>query len=436
MSSMFSRIAFKTYQTIGMAAYPFMGPFLRFRASRGKEDRQRRYERYGYPSADKPNGPIIWFHAASVGESMAVIPLLEHVNELGINAIMTTGTVTSAHIVRGRLPKGAYHQYVPLDLKPALERFLDHWIPDAAIFTESEIWPMTLMELERRNIPRILVNARMSDRSFKRWRNAGGVGETLFESFSHVIAQSDLDAERFKMLGARPVDVSGNLKVDTGSLPYDENELKSFSTRIGKRPCWVAVSTHEGEEEIVGSVHTTLKQRFPDLLTVLVPRHPDRSSGIHSMLKDRGLMVSRRSENETLTDKTDIYLGDTIGEMGFYLRLAQVAFIGKSLKAAGGQNPLEPAMIGIPIVSGQAIQNFRDAYRKLMEGRAVRLVADEDMLLANLEYLLRNPVERNRMAVAAYHTVKQMQGSLERTQFILDAYLFPLTIKRGLEEFS
>ena len=215
MSNFAAKIALKAYRVIGLVAYPFMGPFLRLRASRGKEDRNRRYERYGYPSAEKPSGPLIWFHAASVGESMAVIPLIEHVNELGIHSIMTTGTVTSAQIVKARLPKGTFHQYVPLDLKPAVERFLDHWQPDLSIFTESEIWPMTILELAARNVPTVLVNARMSDRSYNRWRNASGLAEALFDNFSHVIAQSDMDAERFRSLGARPVNVSGNLKVDT-----------------------------------------------------------------------------------------------------------------------------------------------------------------------------------------------------------------------------
>ncbi len=434
MSNFLSRFAFKAYQTFGLMAYPFMGPFLRIRANKGKEDRKRRYERYGYPSADKPAGPIIWFHAASVGESMAIIPLIEHVSSLGINAIMTTGTVTSAQIIRSRLPHGTYHQYVPLDLKPALERFLDHWKPDVSVFTESEIWPMTLLELSKRNIPRILVNARMSDRSFKRWKGSAGLAESLFENFSHVVAQSALDAERFKALGAHPVEVSGNLKVDTDALPYDERELRLLGDRIGKRPCWVAVSTHEGEEEICGRIHLELKKRIPNLLSVIVPRHPDRAPGIVAMMRENGLKVSQRSENIAIKPDTDIYLGDTIGEMGLYLRLAQVAFIGKSLKAAGGQNPLEPAMTGTPIISGQAVHNFRDTYKSLMEGQAVRLVTDEAMLSANIEYLLRTPAERKRMATAAYESVRKMQGSLKRTQDTLDAYFFPLVIKQGMEE--
>ncbi len=431
---LFSRVILKVYRGIGMVLYPFMGPFLRLRANKGKEDRKRRYERYGYPSADKPAGPIVWFHAASVGESMAVIPVLEHVNSLGINTIMTTGTVTSAQIVRKRLARGSYHQYVPLDLKPALERFLDHWQPDAAIFTESEIWPMTILELTKRNIPRILVNARMSDRSFKRWKNASGLAETLFENFSHVIAQSELDAERFKTLGARPVEVSGNLKVDTNALPYDTIEFNQLKSKVGNRPCWVAVSTHEGEEETVGKIHAVLKKKIPNLLTIIVPRHPERAPGIIAMLKENGLAVAQRSQNEAFDDQSDIYMGDTIGEMGLFLRLAQVAFVGRSLKAHGGQNPIEPAMTGTAIISGKNVKNFRDSYKNLLEAGAVRLVADEQMLAANVEYLLNNPQEREKMQNAAHKTINQMRGALKKTNRALDAYIFPLTVKRDLKE--
>ncbi len=436
MNSLFTRIALKTYRAIGLAAYPFMGPFLRIRASRGKEDRKRRYERYGYPSADKPAGPMIWFHAASVGESMAILPLIEHVNGLGINTIITTGTVTSAQIVRKRLPPSSYHQYVPLDLKPALERFLDHWKPDAAIFTESEIWPMTLLELANRKVPRILVNARMSDRSYKRWKSASGLAESLFDTFSHVIAQSQLDGDRFSDLGARPVDISGNLKVDTGGLPFDDMELKRIAQRIGSRPCWVAASTHEGEEEAIGKIHLFLKKKIPDLLTIIVPRHPDRAPGLVALLRENGLTVAQRSQNETLIPTSDIYMGDTMGEMGLYLRLAQVAFVGKSLKAQGGQNPLEPAMTGTPIISGQSVQNFREAYASLLEAGAVRLVADEKMLAANLEFLLKNPAERAKMAANAQITLDEMRGALDKTIHILDSYFFPLTIKRDLESLN
>jgi len=411
-----------------------MGPFLALRARRGKEDRHRRYERYGYPSADRPAGPIVWFHAASVGESMAVLALIERVHALGINTIMTTGTVTSAEVVRKRLPKATFHQYVPLDLSPAVDRFLDHWKPDLAVFTESEIWPTTIEALRVRRVPQVLINARMSDRSFKRWSGASEVAEFLCDKFSHVVAQSELDAERYKALGARPVTVSGNLKVDTKDLPYNKAELNHLRSLIGNRPAWVAASTHRGEEEIVIRSHLLLKQDFPDLLTILVPRHPERRNEISELIHAAGLTFAQRSEKQAISPDEDIYLGDSIGEMGLYFRLAPVAFMGRSLAVGGGQNPLEPAVTGTAILAGKHVNNFRDSYRSLLKNKAVRLVEDEEMLVANLKYLLENPQERDRMVAAAELTLREMRGALERTIEILDSYVFPLTVQRKLEE--
>lgn len=433
MSARWARLTLSAYRLIGSAAYPFLGPFLRFRARRGKEDRQRRYERYGYASAERPAGPLVWFHAASVGESMAVIPLIERIDAMGIRTIMTTGTVTSAEIVRDRLPRGAFHQYVPLDMQRAVRRFLDHWQPDLAIFTESEIWPTTILEMGARRIPQVLVNARMSDRSYARWSQAHALAEALFDNISHVIAQSEVDAERFRDLGARPVTVSGNLKVDTPALKVNEAELARLRDRIGQRPVWVAASTHPGEEEAAMRVHQALAPKLRGLLTIVVPRHPDRGQDIAAKGGQMGLTVARRSANQSPDPATDIYLGDTIGEMGLYLRLAQVAFMGRSLIGSGGQNPLEPAMTGAAILSGKAVQNFRDSYRNLLAAGGARLVRDEEMLAANVEYLLRNPAERERMIEAARGVVDDMRGALDRTVKVLDSYIFPLTVKRDLE---
>ncbi|MFK5980356.1 MAG: lipid IV(A) 3-deoxy-D-manno-octulosonic acid transferase [Rhizobiaceae bacterium] len=433
MSNVLAKVTLQTYRILGSIIYPFMGPILVLRAQKGKEDRERRYERYGYPSARKPKGPIVWFHAASVGEALAVIPLIQRVNKLGINSVITTGTVTSAEIVKNRLPKGAFHQYVPLDLKPAVKRFLDHWKPDLSVFTESEIWPMTVLELGARRIPQVLVNARMSDRSFARWKKALPLAGALFDYYSHVIAQSEIDAERFRILGARPVVVSGNLKVDTEPLPVVGDELERVSKLINGRPCWVAASTHKGEEKIACEVHTTIADRIPDLLTIIVPRHPDRADDIAAEMKEAGLKVARRSHSEEIKPDTQIYLGDTIGEMGLYFRLASVAFIGRSLVGTGGQNPLEPAMIGTAIISGKHVHNFRDAYRNLVKSGGVRMVGDEKMLADNVEYLLKHEDGRERMVEAAKQTVDGMRGALNATIHVLDSYTFPLTVKRDLE---
>lgn len=433
MSELWARMTLKTYRLAGSVIYPFMGPFLAIRARNGKEDRNRRYERYGYPSAERPAGPLVWFHAASVGESMAVIPLIERVAALGVNTIMTTGTVTSAQVVKDRLPKSTHHQYVPLDLKPAVRRFISHWSPDLAVFTESEIWPMTILELGARRIPQVLVNARMSDRSFSRWRSASKLAEALFDNFSHVAAQSDIDAERFLKLGASCVTVTGNLKVDTQGLPCNETDLAQLKMQIGRRPVWVAASTHPGEEESMAKVHEKIAANLPDLLTVIVPRHPDRGDEIGDMLSQRGLNVARRSKLHSISPETNVYLGDTIGEMGLYLRMGPVCFIGRSLHAKGGQNPLEPAQTGTAILSGQHVHNFRDAYSNLLKSGGARLVRDEQMLAENVDYLLRNSVERGKMINAASETVQKMSGTLERTVQALDAYVFPLTVKKDLE---
>ncbi len=428
-----ARLTLSTYRLVGRAIYPFMGPFLRVRANRGKEDRLRRYERYGYASAERPPGPLVWFHAASVGESMAVMPLIERIAGQGIRSIMTTGTVTSAELVRDRLPRNTFHQYVPLDLERAVCRFLDHWKPDLAVFTESEIWPATVMEMGARRIPQVLVNARMSDRSFARWSQAPALALALFENVSHVIAQSETDAERFRQLGARPVTVSGNLKVDTPGLPYDARELAAFQSAINGRPAWIAASTHAGEEQIAINVHKMLAARLPDLLTIIVPRHPERGTEVAGLARQGGLVAARRSIGQEISNSTQVYVGDTIGEMGLYLRLAQVAFMGRSLVAKGGQNPLEPASIGVALLSGKAVHNFRDSYANLLAAGAARLVRDEEMLAANVEYLLLNPQERAKMVEAAGQVLADMRGALDRTVEVLDAYVFPLTVKRDLE---
>jgi 3-deoxy-D-manno-octulosonic-acid transferase len=255
MSQRWARATLATYRTLGAGVYPFIGSYVRWRASRGKEDPVRRRERYGVTTIERPSGPLIWAHAVSVGETAAITPLLESLADDGLNIVLTTGTVTSAKMVNDRLSGRLIHQYVPLDLQPAIAKFLNHWRPDLAIIAESEIWPMTILELGARRIPQVVVNGRLSDRSFQSWMRRLSLAEALMENLAHVAAQSDVDAERFLELGARPVTITGNLKADVPpppDLPGDRQELQSA---IGGRPAWVAVSTHEGEEIIAAYVH-------------------------------------------------------------------------------------------------------------------------------------------------------------------------------------
>lgn len=432
MSERWARRALSAYRLAGSAIYPFVGGYVRYRARRGKEDPARRRERYGKTNLERPDGPLIWVHAASVGETVAVAPLIDRLAGMDINIILTTGTVTSARVAEERLGDVVIHQYVPLDLKPAVSRFLDHWQPDLAIMAESEIWPMTILELGARRVPQVLVNGRLSDRSFASWSKRPDLAHALFENLAHVIAQSDEDGDRFMRLGARPITVSGNLKVDTPAPPVDSAELKAIRSEIGRRRVWAAVSTHDGEEDIAGGVHQRLSSRHPGLLTVIVPRHPDRGAAIASALSGRGLKVSRRSLGQAISADTDILLGDTIGEMGLYLRLTDIAFVGRSLTAGGGQNPLEPAMLGAAVLSGRNVQNFREAYDRLIKGGGARFVKDGEMLAGAVNFLIVNDQQRQDMIAAGKETVESMRGALDRTLQTLDPYIRPLIVKARL----
>ncbi|EKF17628.1 lipid IV(A) 3-deoxy-D-manno-octulosonic acid transferase [Nitratireductor pacificus] len=434
MSERWARAILTAYRWAGAAAFPVIGGYIVWRAGKGKEDRARRHERYGQAGRPRPDGPLIWMHAASVGETVAVIGLIEHLLSYGINIVLTTGTVTSAKVADERLDDRVIHQYVPLDLKPAVSRFLNHWKPDLAVMAESEIWPMTILELGARHVPQVLVNGRLSDRSFASWSKRPYLAEALFENLAHVVAQSEVDGERFRALGARPVTVSGNMKVDTSAPPVDRQSLERLQRGIGVRRTWAAVSTHEGEETIAADVQQKLKQRHPDLLTIVVPRHPERSNDLEKEFLARGLKVARRSRNDPVTAETDILLGDTIGEMGLYLRLTEIAFVGRSLVQEGGQNPIEPARLGTAVLAGCNVQNFRDAYRRLIDSGGARLVRDGEMLAGGVNFLLNNHAARGAMIKAGLTAVEDMSGALKRTLQALDPYIHPLVVKSRLED--
>jgi len=433
MSERWARAILYGYRLAGAAAYPLIGTYVGWRARRGKEDRARRSERYGLASRERPAGPIIWVHAASVGETIAVVPLVESILGYGVNVVLTTGTVTSAKVADERLGDAIIHQYVPLDLKPAVSRFLDHWHPDLAIIAESEIWPMTILELGARRVPQVLVNGRLSDRSFRSWKKRPYIAEALFENLAHVIAQSQVDGERFQALGARPVTVSGNLKVDTSPPPVDERALASLRRQIGDRPVWAAVSTHDGEEAMAAEVHAMLCNRHKGLLTMIVPRHPDRAAALEAELSALGLNVVTRTSGERISRDVDVFLGDTIGEMGLYLRLTEIAFVGRSLTSQGGQNPLEPAMLETAVLAGRNVQNFREAYQRLIDSGGAKLVRDRDMLAGAVNYLLTNEVARHEMMMAGAATVEEMRGALATTLRSLEPYIQPLAMKSRLE---
>jgi 3-deoxy-D-manno-octulosonic-acid transferase len=282
-------------------------------------------------------------------------------------------------------------------------------------------------------VPQILVNGRLSDRSFASWKKRSFLADALFENLAHVVAQSELDAARFLALGARPVTVSGNLKVDSEPPPVDLGSLIGLQQQIGQRKTWAAVSTHEGEEEVAGDVHVLLRQRHPDMLTIIVPRHTDRADAVEALFAVRGLKVARRSRRDPVSPDTDILLGDTVGEMGLFLRLTEIAFVGRSLTGEGGQNPLEPAMLETAVLSGRNVQNFRDTYQHLIDSGGARLVRDREMLAGAVNFLLSNEPARREMVAAGVAAVDEMRGALDRTLKALEPYIHPLIVKARLE---
>lgn len=372
-------------------AAPFLRRMLRRRLASGREIAARLPERYGLDPTPRPEGRLIWLHAASVGETVSVLPVLSALAAAGAEVLMTTGTVTSAGLLARRLPElglegRVRHRFVPLDVPGWVARFLDRWRPDAAGFVESEIWPNTIAACHRRGVPMMLVNARLSPRSFAHWRRAPGLARALFGAFAVVQAQSRGDAERLAALGARGVGTPGNLKFAAPELPADPDTLARLQNLIGSRPVWLAASTHPGEEAIAAVVHAALAPRLPGLLSIIVPRHPERGATLAAELG-----ASRRSLGADPPAAGGLWLGDTMGEMGLYCRLAQAVFVGKSLTGRGGQNPLEPARLGRPVAVGPYTANFSEPVAALREAGALAELGDVTALTAWVETMLTDP---------------------------------------------
>jgi 3-deoxy-D-manno-octulosonic-acid transferase len=404
------------YAALTTAGGPLINALLSRRMARGREDAARIGERRGVAGQLRPHGPLAWIHAASIGEALSVLRLIERLlaRYPALNILVTTGTVTSARLLAERLPARALHQYVPVDRPAWISRFLDHWRPEVAMWVESELWPNLVLATQARGIPMVLLNARMSARSFTRWRRRmPGLGARLLGGFSLAMAQDEAEAERLRALGADPVLVPGNLKFAAGPLPYDERDLRAFLNIARGRTVWVASSTHEGEEEICAYVHRRLAADVKGLLTVIVPRHPARGVEIAARLRTQGFEVSRRDAGEPVTEKTEIYIADTLGELGLFYRAAQVAFIGGSLIPHGGQNLLEPARLGVAVLHGPHMENFRAIVEEMSAKGASHEVADAEELVKALHSLLGNSELRREVADAAQRIATAKDGILE-----------------------
>jgi len=412
------RAGLAVYGGLGRIASPALAWHLHRRARRGKENGARLGERFGRDPRARPEGTLVWIHAASIGESLSVLPLIERlvVGPEPVAVLLTTVTRASAELITERLPDGARHAYAPLDVAPALSRFLAHWQPRATVLVEQELWPMLLA---RSPAPRLLINARLSARSARRWRRVTPLAGWLLGRFARILAQSDADAARLRALGGRAVESPGNLKAAAPPLPVDAAELARWREALAGRRVWVAASTHPGEERVVAAADAALRERFADLLTILVPRHPDRALDIARQIARADLR--RLGDGGPPGREVGVLLVDRFGALGLFYRLAAVAFVGGSLVPHGGQNPLEPARLGVPVAIGPHTANFDQLVDAIVRGGgAVRVRGAE--LADAVGHWLADDAARVHAGAAGAATVAELgESALARTLEVVRA---------------
>ncbi|MBN9545643.1 MAG: 3-deoxy-D-manno-octulosonic acid transferase [Alphaproteobacteria bacterium] len=401
------------WRWLGIAVTPLTPLLLRERAARGKEDRARMGERLGIASSPRPEGRLVWIHGASVGESLAALPLIEKLLAEDIRVLVTSGTVTSANMMQARLPAGAIHQYVPLDTPRAAARFLDHWRPAAGLFVESDLWPNLLLEAERRGVKLALINARISERSAAGWRRVPQMARTLLGVFDTILAQDEDFAARFRALGAHDVVVAGSLKADAPPLSCDEDALAAMRTMIANRPVLLAAQTHPGEDETILPAHDQLRARFPDLLTIIVPRHVERGPDIAMLCGARP--NARRAAGEPVTANTAVYVADTMNELGLFYRLPSFCFLGGTLVPMQGHNPLEPAILNCAVLAGPSRANSARAFEEVLRAQGFGDVQTSADIAREAERLLADPEVARAAGAAAARGAAKLSGAVEKT---------------------
>lgn len=412
------------YNNLVRVLYPIaIRRYIEKRKKLGKEDIKRFNERVGRPTKERPQGRLIWLHGASVGESISMLPLINRLLELypDIHIMVTTGTTTSAEVMAKRLPERAFHQYLPIDNPTFAVRFLRHWQPTIALWFESEFWPAMLSMIKRKNIPLILINGRISNKSFKRWQQFDYIIKEIMDCFTACLGQSEEDAYRLRILGAKDAMCLGNIKYAGLPIPVDAQKKKEMLEQINGRPVWLASSTHNDEEFKIARFLTDLKSKHPSLLTIITPRHPNRGVEIRDKIeKDYQLKTALRSANEPITPQTDVYIADTIGEMGLWYEISPIVFVGGSLIPHGGQNFMEPSRCRDAVIVGPHMHNFTDAMNRAKHADGIIQVNDIIELTEMVDQLLSNKelLEAKRSLAYNWATseAKVLDGIVEKIQ--------------------
>lgn len=420
-------LLFRAYRGLTTLALPIAWPLVSRKLERHGVAPERRRERLGHATLPRPAGRLIWFHAASVGESLSVLTLITRMAERLPDAqfLITSGTATSAELIARRMPPRSRHQFAPLDASGPVSRFLAHWKPDAAIFVESELWPLMLVQARAAGARLALLNARLSDKSVEGWKKRPKTARYLMDQFSVILTQNKKNAANLIAMGAAPDRVfpGSNLKSTSAPLPVDADTLAQVQAALQGRPAWVASSTHEGEEETVLDTHKRLLSDHPDLCLILAPRHPERGAAVRGLIEAAGLSVAQRSSGDLPGPGTQVYLADTLGEVGTWYALCPRVFLGGSLRPIGGHNPFEPAQAGAAVLTGPGVSNFAETYAEMIRTGAAQEVRNPQDLAEALDRWLRDPDALAQARKAAGAFVQAQAAQLDQIMDRLSAAL-------------
>lgn len=413
------------YKLLTSALTPVLGVFFRLRVRRGKEDAERHGERFARGLSARPDGKLIWLHAASVGESQLLLELVRRLVRTQATTptfLFTCQTMTAARLVSNMLAEDSSltairgrQQMCVYDSPGAAQRFLDHWKPDIAIFAEGEIWINLLLGLEKRGIPTVLLNARMTENSLKGWMRWSKTARRVFGSFESLIAADMQTKTGLEALSGKPVTCPGNLKSALPAPDVEASELAELKAAINGRPVLLAASTHSGEEALALDAYMKLP---PDHVLIIAPRHPERGDEVDALLSCTRYAIARRSEDDKFTQETDILLADTMGEMGLWYRLADTVYLGGGhAPGVGGHNPLEALRLKKPVVTGPSVFNFADLTKRLKTHQGFSLVADAEAIAAGFP---APPVSAEMTTMLEQDALGPMSASLEQLAPILE----------------
>lgn len=416
-------VALRAYEGLARLFHGFAPRLLKKRVAEGKDDSQRFAERLGVTATARPQGPLVWFHGVSVGESVSAIPVIERVmaERPGISILVTTATTTSAEILSRRLPQGVIHQFAPIDTPQAVTAFLDHWRPDLAVFIESDIWPNLLQALSARDVPHVLLSARITEKTFRGWQTFRGSMRQLLGGYCLVMAQDEASDTRLKAMGVT-TGPHANLKILGAPLTVDAEALTALKALTDGRRVILAASTHYGEDSLIARALEPWV-RDGDLL-VLVPRHPIKAAEIRLDIEALGLHVAQRSKKEAISPLIHVYLADTLGELGLFFSLADLVVMGGSfLTGIGGHNPLEAARLGKAVITGPDISNWDGIFASLILAGGAWDVAGPRELAFLVERLRNAPAAVRAADASALAVSNEEAGTLGRVWAALEPWV-------------